>query len=169
MATAAPSAKGGSIQRHATTITEAKSTATRQNLMRVAGSEGCACVVRPGRRTDGMVAFRTLAAFTDFSGVGGQYPVLTSSSSMYFHKDKQTTSTTTGPTDTSSSAWFVTRPRKSTTTTITATAFIAPRIKRLVINSIFRTLRRRYTSSARQFNGSNDCFIRAYRKATSLT
>jgi hypothetical protein len=106
--------------------------------MRVEGSEGCPCVVRPCRRTDGIVAFR-LAVFTDFSGSGGQYPVLTSSSSMNFHKAKQTTSTTTGPTDTSSSAWSVIRPRKSTTAAITATVFIAPRIKRLVISFIVRT------------------------------
>jgi hypothetical protein len=107
--------------------------------MRVEGSEGCPCVVRPCRRIDGIVAFRALAVFTDFSSLGGQYPVLTSSSSKNLHKAKQTTSTTTGPTDTSSSAWFVIRPRKSTTTAITATVFIAPRIKRLVIGSIFRT------------------------------
>ena len=64
------------------------------------------CVVRPCRRIDGIVAFRALAVFTDFSSLGGQYPVLTSSSSKNLHKAKQTTSTTTGPTDTSSSAWF---------------------------------------------------------------
>ena len=107
--------------------------------MRVEGSEGCTCVVRPCRRTDGIVAFRALAVFTDVPGLGGQYPVLTSSYSMKFHKAKQTTSTTTGPTDTSSSAWPVIRPKKSTAAAITATVFIAPRIKRLVISSIFRT------------------------------
>ena len=107
--------------------------------MRVEGSEGCPCVVRPCRRIDGIVAFRALAVFTDFSSLGGQYPVLTSSSSKNFHKATQATSTTTGPTDTSSSAWFVIRPRKSTAAAITATVFIAPRIKRLVISSIFRS------------------------------
>lgn len=108
--------------------------------MRVEGSEGCTCVVhRPCRRTDGVVAFRALAVFTDFSGLGGQFPVLTSSSSMNFHNAKQTTSTTTGPTDTSRSPWPVILPRKSTATAITATVFIAPRIKRLVISYIFRT------------------------------
>jgi hypothetical protein len=40
--------------------------------MRVEGSEGCPCVVRPCRRTDGIVAFRALAVFTDFSGLAGQ-------------------------------------------------------------------------------------------------
>jgi hypothetical protein len=57
-----------------------------------------------------------------------------SSSSKNFYKAEQTTSTTAGPTDTSSSAWFVIRPRKSTAAAITATVFIALRIKRLVIN-----------------------------------
>jgi hypothetical protein len=38
--------------------------------MRIEDSEECPCVVRPCRRTDGTVAFRALAAFTEFSSFG---------------------------------------------------------------------------------------------------
>jgi hypothetical protein len=38
--------------------------------MRVEGSEGCPCVVRPCRRTNGIVVFRALAVFTDCSSFG---------------------------------------------------------------------------------------------------